>query len=97
MFQQFLRIVSQGDVQSQYEIARKLKISPVMVLQIAQELTRTGYLVESGGACAQPGEPCAGCMTSSACQASFRQWSLTGKGEKAIDDHTGLKQAFAIH
>ena len=44
MFHQFLQIVRSGAVQSQFEIAEKLNISPEMVVQIARDLTARGYL-----------------------------------------------------
>jgi hypothetical protein len=60
-----------------------------MVVQLARELTRKGYLEETGGTCdvdtAQPA--CNGCAASSACQTAFSLWSLTEKGRQAVLSH----------
>jgi len=87
MFQQFLRIVHSGSVQSQFEIAQKLNVSPDMVLQIVRELTTRGYL--QGAATLDDCDPnskhaCTDCPMGSACQSSFNTWSLTEKGEKWV-------------
>ena len=92
MLQKFLQIIQQGGVQSHLEIARKLQISPGMALQIAHDLSRMGYLEESGGECGSINpvsggstrHACGGCAASSACQVGFRQWTLTKKGSGAI-------------
>ena len=83
MINQFLQIIQAGNVQSQLEIAQKLKISPQMVLQVAEELTRLGYLEAHGGNCDTPKSACAGCPVDSGCGGSYRNWSLTEKGQKA--------------
>ena len=91
MFQKFLQIVRQGEIQSQLEIAQKLGVSPTMVLEIARELTQRGYLNEFSADCFDQETNCRGCSTSTACQINVvnvvltmgRTWSLTEKGEKA--------------
>jgi hypothetical protein len=84
MFQQFLTIISGGEVQSQLDIAARMGISPDMAVQIAQDLAKRGYLEESGGDCCNSGSACDGCPASSGCQPMVRLWTLTEKGKKAI-------------
>ena len=84
MFHTFLKIVKSGEVQSHLELAHKLQISPAMVVEIARQLTRRGYLSEYHEECHTQNTNCLGCSVSSACQVMGRTWSLTNKGEKAI-------------
>jgi len=85
MFHQFLQIVRSGAVQSQFEIAEKLNISPEMVVQIARDLTARGYLEGAAEECS-PVETsgCSGCPAGSACHSSISTWGLTEKGKKAV-------------
>lgn len=85
MFQQFLQIVRQGTVLNQFEIAEKMGVSPALVLQIARELTKRGYLQGNADSseCQKPGETCGGCPLGGTCQSLFNSWVLTEKGEKA--------------
>lgn len=94
MFYQLLRLIEKGGFQSQLDIARQMAISPGMVLQMARDLARRGYLQESSyqescGTCedeaAQPA--CSGCAASSACQIPVNLWSLTEKGKQAVQGH----------
>jgi predicted transcriptional regulator len=84
MMREFLKITKAGGVLSQLEIARQLKVSPDLVLQIAEDLASRGYLAESGGACETTQVGCSGCPAVSACQMPFRQWSITEKGERVL-------------
>jgi DNA-binding Lrp family transcriptional regulator len=84
MMRQFLKIIKDGGVLSQLEIARRLKVSPDLVLQMAKDLAGRGYLAENGGACESSQVGCSGCPASSACQVAFRQWSITEKGERVL-------------
>jgi hypothetical protein len=86
MLQQFLEILSSGSVHTQLEIARRLNISPDMVLTIARDLTARGYLEESSGdaSCCSSDNACSGCPVSSGCHSSPHLWFLTEKGEKAL-------------
>ena len=84
MFHQFLKIVHSGSVQSQFEIAEKLTITPAMVLQIARELTARGYLKGGMDNCSTETQVCTGCPAGSACQTSFSIWTLTEKGERMV-------------
>ena len=80
MLHQFLRIIRDGQMQSLLEIARQMNITPVMVLQIADQLTRQGYLQEIRQDCGTPEQPCGDCLVGSTCQATIRRWVLTDKG-----------------
>jgi hypothetical protein len=82
MLQQFLKIVNNGSVQSQFEIAGKMGISPGMVLQIARELTAHGYLQGSEDEACTSNHTCSGCPMGSTCQTGFTTWALTEKGAK---------------
>jgi hypothetical protein len=84
MFQQFLRIVHSGSVQSHFEIAQKMDVSPDMILQIARDLTVRGYLKGAADECSTASHACTGCAMGGACHSSFSTWSLTEKGEKWV-------------
>ena len=83
MFHNFLQIVKSGEVQSHLEIAQKMRVSPAMVVEIARQLTKQGYLSEYNAECHAQESNCQGCSVTSACQIMGRTWSLTDKGEKA--------------
>ena len=84
MLHRFLDTIQAGDVQSLLEIARKLGISPAMVLQMAKQLTEKGYLQEIGSDCNEPQPGCSDCAVTSSCQVAVRHWFLTEKGRSAI-------------
>jgi DNA-binding Lrp family transcriptional regulator len=84
MLHRFLETIQAGEVQSLMEIARKLDISPDMVLKMAQELTNKGYLQEIGADCTEPQKGCSDCPVNSGCQVIVRHWFLTEKGRTAV-------------
>jgi hypothetical protein len=84
MMRKFLKIINDGGMLSLLEIARRLTISPDLVLQMAQDLAARGYLDEIGGSCETTQVGCTGCPAVSACQTPFRQWSITQKGERVL-------------
>jgi hypothetical protein len=84
MFHRFLQIVKNGSVQSQYEIATQLGVSPLMVVQIARELTKRGYLQNAIDDCASDEGGCKGCALGGSCHVNVHSWILTEKGEKAV-------------
>jgi hypothetical protein len=84
MLHRFLDILNAGDVQSLLELARKLDISPGMVLQIANDLTEKGYLQEIGADCNDPQQGCSDCAVNSSCQVPVRHWFLTEKGRNTV-------------
>ena len=86
MLHRFLDTIQAGDVQSLLEIARKLDISPEMVLQMAKELTNKGYLQEIGADCDEPQQGCSDCAVNTSCQVIVRHWFLTEKGRAAVSN-----------
>ena len=84
MLHQFLEAIQAGEVQSLLEIARTMDISPDMVLQMANELTKKGYLQEIGADSCQPQRGCPDCAVSSTCQVITRHWFLTDKGREVV-------------
>jgi len=89
MFYEFLKVIQAGEVQSLLEIARTMKVSPNMVLQIAQDLTRRGYLQEVGMDCNTPQTVCTECPANSVCRVPVRHWFLTEKGRIAASAQVG--------
>ena len=85
MLTQFLQIIHSGEMQSQLEIARRMGISPAMVVEMARELTQRGYLSEYNEACHAQDTNCLSCGVSSACTIMGRTWSLTDKGKRAAE------------
>jgi hypothetical protein len=88
MLHRFLETIQAGDVQNLLEIARTLRISPAMALQMAGELARKGYLQELGADCGTPQAGCSDCPAESNCQTLPRHWFLTEKGKAAVSGHT---------
>jgi DNA-binding Lrp family transcriptional regulator len=86
MLRRFLETLQTGEVQSLLEIARRMDISPDMVLQMAKELTSKGYLQEFGTDCVEPQKGCPDCPVNSTCQVIVKHWFLTEKGRTAISD-----------
>jgi DNA-binding Lrp family transcriptional regulator len=84
MLHRFLKEIQAGDVQSLLEIARKMGISPDLVLQMADELTHAGYLKEIGADCEGSEKGCPDCPINPTCQVIVRQWFLTEKGRAAV-------------
>ncbi len=83
MFHRFLKAIQDGDVQSLTEIARKLDVSQEMILRIAKDLTKLGYLQEITADCSEPQKGCSDCPVNGGCQVSVRHWFLTEKGKTA--------------
>jgi DNA-binding Lrp family transcriptional regulator len=84
MFRQFLVIIDKGEILSHLEIAQQMGITPTMVVEIAKELTRRGYLSEYSADCHAAKASCNGCDVSAACQIMGRTWSLTDKGKNYL-------------
>jgi hypothetical protein len=83
MLHEFLKTIRIGEVQSLTEVSRTMQISPAMALQMADDLTRMGYLQELGADCDTPQAACADCPAGSGCQILTRHWFLTEKGKAA--------------
>jgi len=91
MLKQILKIIAEGEVQNQFEIARKAAIPLAMVTPILEQLARQGYLrqtVQGGCAPASQDSPCGGCAGAESCDPLRGQciWMLTEKGQRAISD-----------
>jgi DNA-binding Lrp family transcriptional regulator len=84
MLHQLLETIQAGEVQSLLELARKLNISPGMVLQMAKDLAARGYLQEMGADCNEPEKGCPDCSVNSTCQVIVRHWFLTEKGRALL-------------
>ena len=84
MLHKFLKAIQSGEVQSVLEIARRMEVSPEMVLQMAKDLTKRGYLQEIDADCCPPESTCSDCPARSGCQVIAKHWFLTEKGKSAI-------------
>jgi FeoC like transcriptional regulator len=96
MLHRFLETIQTGEVQSLLEIARTMDISPDMVLQMAIELTKKGFLQEIGADCEAPQKGCPDCPVNNNCQVIVKHWFLTEKGRAvvssiALNKSTNLK------
>jgi hypothetical protein len=84
MLYKFLKLIQAGEVQSLLEIASAMHISPDMVLRMAEELARKGYLQEISADCTDSRKNCPDCPTNNTCQVIVKHWILTEKGRSAI-------------
>lgn len=89
MLQRMLSILQAGEAKSLPEMAHAMQLSQGMVLQILQDLTRKGYLLEVSADCAAPESGdrrggCADCPAHRGCGVNIRQWFLTEKGQTAV-------------
>jgi hypothetical protein len=84
MLYKYLKVIQDGEVQSLLEISRSLQISYEMARQIADELTRRGYLQKLGADCSSPRTTCGDCPASNNCQVLTQHWFLTEKGRAAL-------------
>jgi predicted ArsR family transcriptional regulator len=83
MLQQILRVISQGGVDRQDQLAMRLGVSDELLAEMLAQLAKQGYLTEAE-LCAT-GTACESCGLSQACGAprALRIWSLTEKGRRA--------------
>jgi len=84
MLYKFLETIQSGKVQSLFEIAQSMGISPDMALHMAQELSRKGYLQEIGADCAIPQKTCPECPISNSCNVAVKHWFLTEKARQQL-------------
>lgn len=91
MLHEFLKTIRDGRLQSLLDITRKLQITTAMALQMAEDLTRKGYLQEQGAECSTPQSACSECPTGSNCHALARIWFLTEKGQAAISNRDKIE------
>lgn len=82
MLHTFLRLIEQGQVGSQQDLAEALSVPVALIVQMAEQLTRQGYLTESSSCSSN----CNGCSLQAACDLKRppRFWILTQKGQSAL-------------
>lgn len=80
-----LKAMTQGTIHSQAELARRLKVSEGLLVQMLEDLTRMGYLRQIGGGC---DSRCAACPLAKTCAVGgpTKVWALTEKGRRAVED-----------
>jgi hypothetical protein len=86
MLQQLLQVVHEGKLHNQFEIARKIGVTPALVLQMAQDLTTKGYLKGTVDECRTETQVCSGCPVNHTCQSRVNYWVLTEKGMKVLTE-----------
>lgn len=84
MLLDFLKLIRDGSAGSLSEAARILGISAGMANQIAEDLTRRGYLAEASPRACSENDSCSGCGSTAGCQGVDRFWELTEKGKSAL-------------
>lgn len=84
MLQRFLESIESRDVQSIFEIARRLNVTPGMVVQMAEDLSKRGYLQEVSIDCSKQGAACEGCPARKGCLDISRSWMMNEKGRAAL-------------
>jgi len=84
MLYKFLETIQSGKVQSLFEIAQSMGISPNMALHMAQQLAHKGYLQEIGADCAIPQKTCPECPVSNSCNVTVKHWFLTEKARQQL-------------
>jgi predicted ArsR family transcriptional regulator len=79
--EQLLRLAAGRGTAQTAELARDLEVTPALVRQMLEELTRQGYLETVVAGCSTP---CERCPLHAAClyRNQPRIWILTRKGEK---------------
>lgn len=91
MLQHFLQVINDQEAGNLTDLARRMQISPGMTLQIADDLSKKGYLEEISLDCEQPQQtPCADCGVRNMCKSINRYWILTPKGKKAISENLSV-------
>ena len=88
MLQRFLRLLDDGAVRTQRELAQALGASESLVILAAEQLARRGYLVEAN----QCASGCERCSMSQVCGSGkdLRRWMLTDKGKAATRNPSKL-------
>lgn len=83
MLEEILRLVVTRRGVDAALIADALDLSPALVVDAVEELTRRGYLQAIDTACPRP---CAGCPLRVACLSGSppRVWSITDKGRRLV-------------
>ena len=84
MLRELIRVIAEGQLHSQTELARQLGVSEGLVEQMLEDLARMGYLTPMEGRCISQ---CTDCPLASICAAGTptRVWTLTEKGQKTAE------------
>lgn len=82
MLQRILHVIADGKARTHQDIVETLDAPEPLVSQMIDRLITEGYLIEA----AQCASGCEGCSLSQACGGgrSFRLWTLTDKGVRAV-------------
>jgi len=82
MLTHLLQLLNQGTIHTPPALAAALGVPEALVVQMAEQLTRQGYLKESDSC----GLACQGCALQQGCQAArpAHTWALTEKGAKML-------------
>jgi len=82
MLRELMRMMAEGQVGSEAELANRLGVSAGLVEQMLEDLTRKGYLNRFGDLCVAG---CKACPLSGRCggEPAIKGWILTEKGRKA--------------
>jgi len=85
MLRELMRMIAEGQIHSQVELARQLGVSEGLVEQMLEDLERMGYLTLIEGSCVSQ---CAACPLAKFCAVgtSTRLWLLTEKGQRAAEE-----------
>jgi hypothetical protein len=86
LLQRMLRLLDSGGLHTMDETARQLGVSEALVIAMADNLLRRGYLAALDSSCSTT---CGGCSISSAChlpqsQPRSRMMALTAKGRTQL-------------
>lgn len=81
MLHRLLTLIRSGGAGTTLDIAAHMGVPPALVLQMAEELTRKGYLAEASPGCQEVQAGCSECSSTGACHLQARQWVLTQKGD----------------
>lgn len=84
MLWELMRMIAEGQIHNQVELARQLGVSEGLVEQMLEDLARMGYLTPVEGSCISQ---CAACPLAKFCTVGTptRLWSLTEKGQRAVE------------
>jgi len=78
MLKELIEMLSEGQVHTQRELAKRLGVSQGLIEQMLQDLSRLGYIQRTKK---QPGTSCAACPMARLCasEPSERMWTVTSK------------------
>lgn len=86
MLEELLRMAASAGTACSAELAQRLGVSPALLGDMLDALTRQGYLKGIPAGCSVACEACpwhSGCL----CERNARVWALTQKGERLLARH----------